>query len=157
ATDLGAPDTWSAINDENKAITNPDRTGACDAAGARVEQALIDAEKVDAHVAIAVSRGECHLNFDAQKQGGVGCGAHASCDSGTVETRCDPESISVSCSGTCQAGASCVGSMDVAANCMGRCESECVGACNGTCIAADGSMTSNDANAHGKCASTCNG
>src|SRR4029079_19248431 len=93
ATDLGAPDTWSAIQDENKAITNPDRTGACDAAGSRVEQALIDAEKGNAHVAIAVSRGECHLDSDEQKRCDAECATHESCDSGTVETRCDPESV----------------------------------------------------------------
>lgn len=157
ATDLGAPDTWSAIKDENRAITNPDRTGACDAAGSRVEQALIDAEKVDAHVAIAVSRGECHLDFDEQKKCDEECAANASCDPGTIETRCDPEAVSASCSGACRSGASCVGSIDVTARCMGHCEAECDGSCSGTCIGTDGSMTSGDPNAKGKCVATCNG
>jgi hypothetical protein len=157
ATDLGAPETWQSIADKDKAITNADRTGACDAAGSRIERVLIDAEKVNAHVAVAVSNGECHLDFEEQKKCDAECALSASCNPGTIETRCDSEAISVTCSGTCNAGASCVGSVDVAANCMGRCESECTGDCSGTCIAEDGSMTSNDSNAKGKCIATCNG
>lgn len=157
ATDLGAQDTWSAIDDPDKAISNENGTGACDAAGSRVEQALVDAEKVNAHVALAMSRGECHLDFDEQKRCDAQCAAHATCDSGTVETRCDPAAVSVVCSGTCSAGASCVGTAQVAANCMGQCESECTGECKGECVGEDGSVTENNENAKGKCASTCNG
>lgn len=157
ATDLGAPDTWQSIADKDEAITNADGTGACDAAGARIEQALIDAEKVNAHVAVAVSKGECRLDFEEQKKCDAECALNASCDPGTLEARCDSDSISVTCSGTCSPGASCVGSADVAANCVGRCESECTGDCSGTCIAEDGSMTSNDSNAKGKCVATCTG
>jgi hypothetical protein len=157
ATDLGAPDTWSAILDEGEAMTNIDGTGACDAAGSRIEQALIDAEKVNAHVAVSVSKGECRLDFEEQKKCDAECTLHASCDSGTIETRCDHASVSASCSGVCKAGAACVGSQDAAANCTGTCEAECTGDCNGTCIAEDGSMTSNDPDAKGKCVATCEG
>jgi len=157
ATDLGAPDTWSAIQDADQAISNRNGTGACDAAGSQIEQRLIDAQKVDAHIALAVSRGECHLDFDEQKQCDAQCALHESCDPGTVETRCEPGSISVMCSGSCNSGATCVGTQDVAANCMGKCESECQGHCSGECVQDDGSVTENDPNAHGKCAATCNG
>src|SRR5436190_7025644 len=58
ATDLGVADTWSAIQDSDKAITNEQRTGACDAAGGKIQQILEDAGKVNAHVALAVSKGE---------------------------------------------------------------------------------------------------
>jgi hypothetical protein len=157
ATDLGAPDTWSAIADDDKAISNSDRTGACDAAGSRVEQALIDAEKVNARVALLVSEGECHLDFEEQKRCDAECALRATCDPGSIETRCEPSAISVVCSGSCNVGAVCVGKAEVAANCMGKCESECQGECKGTCIAEDGSMTTDNPNARGKCASTCNG
>lgn len=157
ATDLGADDTWSAIKDADKAITNDQRTGACDAAGANIEQIMIDAGKVNAHVAVAVSKGECHLDFEEQKQCDAQCALHESCDPGTVETRCEPGAISVQCSGSCNAGATCVGSEQLAANCMGKCESECEGDCHGTCIAEDGSMTTDNPHAKGKCESTCNG
>src|SRR5262245_36895161 len=36
AKDLGATDTWSAIEDTNEAISNPERTGACDQAAAKI-------------------------------------------------------------------------------------------------------------------------
>jgi modification target Cys-rich repeat protein len=157
ATDLGAPDTWSAIDDPNDAITNAERTGACDAAGGRIEQVLIDAGKVNARVAIVVSRGECHLDFEMQKRCDAECALRASCDPGTIETRCEPAAVSVTCSGSCNAGAVCVGKAELAANCMGKCESECVGECHGTCIAEDGSVTTNNPQAKGKCESTCNG
>lgn len=157
ATDLGATDTWSAIKDPGDAITNSNRTGACDAAGSRAEQILIDAGKVNAHVAIAVSKGECHLDFEEQKQCDAQCALHESCDPGTVETRCEPGAISVTCSGSCNAGAVCVGTETVAANCMGKCESECVGECHGTCVGEDGSVTTDNPHAQGKCESTCNG
>jgi hypothetical protein len=157
ATDLGATDTWSAIQDPDKAITNEQATGACDAAGSNIERILIDAGKVNAHVALAVSKGECHLDFEEQKSCDAECALHESCDPGTVETRCDPAHISVTCSGSCNAGAVCVGTEQVAANCMGRCESECVGDCHGTCIAEDGSATTDNPNAKGKCEATCNG
>jgi hypothetical protein len=157
ATDLGAPDTWSAIKDPDDAITNADRTGACDAAGARAEQIMIDAGKVNARVAIAVSKGECHCDFEEQKRCDAECALHESCDPGTIETRCEPGAISVTCSGSCNAGAVCVGSATIAANCMGKCESECVGECHGTCVGEDGSVTTDNPNAKGKCESTCNG
>jgi hypothetical protein len=157
ATDLGATDTWSSIQDPDKAITNRDGTGACDAASGRIEQALIDAEKVNAKVAIAVSRGECHLDFEEQKRCDAQCALHESCDSGSVETRCEPGAISVMCSGMCNAAASCVGTEQVEANCMGKCEAECTGQCQGSCVEEDGTMTMNNPNAHGKCESTCNG
>lgn len=157
ATDLGARDTWSAFTDTDDAITNDRHTGACDAAGSRIEDALVAAGTVNAHVALTVSRGECHLDFAEQAQCDAECAANATCDSGSVETRCDPGSLSVVCNGSCDVGASCIGTADVAANCMGKCESECVGQCSGECIDEHGQITLDNPNCHGKCASSCNG
>lgn len=157
AKDLGAPDTWSSLTDKDDAISNEQRTGACDAAGSRLESALIAAGTVNAHVALTVSRGECHLDFEEQARCDAACAANATCDSGRIETRCEPGSLSVMCQGSCNVGASCVGKPELPANCMGRCESECVGQCAGECIDEQGQVTSNNPNCHGKCASACNG
>src|SRR6185436_9958278 len=50
AKDLGAPDTWSTIEDSGDAISNNQGTGACDSAGSLIEQAFIDAGTVNATV-----------------------------------------------------------------------------------------------------------
>lgn len=157
ATDLGVQDTWTSIADSNDRISNASHTGACDAAGTRLEDMLIAAGTVNAHVALTVSRGECHLDFDEQARCDASCAANATCSPGTIETRCEPGSLSVMCGGSCNMGASCVGTADVAANCMGKCESECVGQCAGDCIDEHGQVTTNNPSCHGKCASSCNG
>lgn len=157
ATDLGAEDTWSQLDGLERQIANGNQTGACDAATARILDVLADAKQVDATVALLVTRGECHIDFEAQAECDRQCALDAECDPGTVETRCEPGELSVECHAECDAEATCVGSADLPANCMGACESECVGECKGTCIAADGSRTENDPNCHGKCTSSCNG
>jgi len=157
ATDLGAEDTWSELHGLDRQISNADKTGACDAASARILDVLADAHQVDATVALLVTRGECHIDFEAQAECDRQCSLDAECDPGTVETRCDPGDLSVECHAECEAEATCVGSDDQPANCMGECESECVGECHGTCIADDGTRTENDPNCQGKCTSQCNG
>jgi hypothetical protein len=157
ARDLGATDSWSAIEVEKDRISNASGTGACDVAGQKAEQLLIAAGPVEGTFAIAVSRGECHLDFEAQAKCDADCAANAVCDPGTVETRCEPGSLNVQCQASCQAGATCVGKPELPANCMGSCESTCTGACKGICIHKDGKKTENDPNCMGKCASQCNG
>jgi hypothetical protein len=155
ARDLGAEDSWSALGSGNDAISNSNGTGACDRAGQKIEALLDAAGPID--IAVAVSKGECHLNFDEQRQCDQQCAVNQTCEPGTIETRCEPGSLSVVCSGSCSAEATCVGKPERAANCMGKCESECVGECHGTCVHADGHKTDNDPNCNGKCSSTCNG
>lgn len=157
ATDLGAEDTWSELDGLDQQIANEDRTGACDAASARVLDRLADAGEVDATVALLVTRGECRIDFEAQAECDRQCALDATCEPGSVETRCEPGELSVECHAECEAESTCAGSDDHPANCMGVCESECVGECSGTCIAADGSRTENDPNCVGKCTSSCNG
>jgi hypothetical protein len=157
ATDLGAEDSWSHLEGLDQQIANADETGACDAASARILDRLADAKEVDATVALLVTRGECHVDFEAQAACDQQCALDATCDPGTVETRCEPGELSVECHAECEAEATCAGTADHPANCMGECESECVGSCSGTCIAADGSRTENDPSCVGKCTSSCNG
>lgn len=157
ATDLGANDSWSQLSDKKMKISNADHTGACDIAGQRIEDILVEAGTVNAHVALSVSKGECHCDFAAQAKCDADCSINAACDPGSVETRCEPGSLSVVCEASCAAGATCVGMPDRPANCMGQCESTCTGACKGTCVHADGHVTENDPSCMGKCASGCNG
>ena len=156
ALDLGANDTWSGLELE-QAISNGEGTGACDAAIREIERVLADAGSVEGTFAIAVTRGECRIPFDAQTRCDVECAASATCEPGSVETRCEPGSLSVICEGMCTANASCIGTIERPANCMGLCESTCVGECRGTCIAPDGSRTTDDPSCMGKCTSSCNG
>ena len=157
ATDLGAENTWSGLDDIDDALSNSQGTGACDAAGNEIEAILLEAETVNATIALAISKGACHPDFDAQARCDAECAANAQCDPGTVVTRCEPGSLSVVCAGSCQASATCMGTPERPANCMGECESECVGMCHGPCVGEDGQVTENDPNCRGKCAAACNG
>lgn len=157
AKDLGASDTWSSIDDTQAQISNKNGSGACDAAAHKVEGILANASQAQANVAISISRGVCHMSFDEQTQCDKQCSTDANCDPGTVQTRCDPASLSVMCSSACAANAECEGHADLPANCMGMCEAECEGECKGDCTTADGKRTHDDPNCHGKCSSSCNG
>ena len=158
ATDLGAADTWSGIEGTGPAISNASGTGACDQAAARIEALVPPGQTVGADIAIAVTRGECRLDFDRQVECDTRCTTQETCDSGTVETRCDPAKLSVVCSAECSAGATCVGTPELPANCMGACQAECVGDCHGTCFAENGEATESEGGAcNGKCSASCNG
>jgi hypothetical protein len=157
ATDLGASDSWSQLGDTKSRISNSQGTGACDVAGQKIEDFLVGVGTVDSHIALTVTRGECHCDFEEQARCDADCSVTAACDPGTVETRCEPGSLSVVCNAECAAGAVCVGKSDLPANCMGKCESTCTGECKGTCVLPDGRSTENDPNCMGKCASSCNG
>jgi hypothetical protein len=154
ASELGAPDTWNGLEGD-RAISSSEGTGACDQAAAKIEQILASAGTIE--LAIAVSRAQCKTSFEEQKHCDQQCSTTESCDSGTVETRCEPGSLSVVCQGSCAAQATCVGTPELPANCMGKCQSECVGQCQGACIDAKGKKTDNNPNCVGKCASSCNG
>jgi hypothetical protein len=138
-------------------ISNSQGTGACDAAGKKIEDILVDVGTVNSKIALTVSRGECHVDFDEQARCDADCSVNAACDPGTIETRCEPGSLSVVCDASCSAGAFCIGQPEKPANCMGVCESTCTGQCKGECVHEDGRVTNDDANCNGKCASSCNG
>lgn len=158
AVDLGAQDTWSGAESIGAAISNEHGTGACDQAAARIDGLVPPGQTVGADIAIAVTRGACHLDFDRQVECDTQCSLQADCDPGTIETRCEPGELSVVCSAECAAGAECVGTPELPANCMGMCESECVGECHGTCAEdSAGSSEESMGACNGKCSAACNG
>jgi hypothetical protein len=157
ASELGATDTWSAIEDSALAIVNDEGTGACNAAASSIETILRDELAAGITFAFDVQRGPCHVDYDALKECDVSCAEDSPCEPGPIETRCEPGSLSVSCHTTCEAGSWCEGTADHPANCMGQCESACQGQCQGACVAADGTVTHDDPNCRGRCSSSCNG
>jgi hypothetical protein len=157
AADLGAPDSWSALGEGDESIANASGTGACDVAAQQVERLLNQGGQARALVAIDVARGDCHLDFEEQKRCDSACELNQICSPGTVETRCEPGSLSVKCDSACKVNAVCNGRPEKPCNCAGKCESTCMGECKGKCVAADGTVTENDPNCLGKCASSCKG
>ncbi|WP_394850186.1 hypothetical protein LZC95_22355 [Pendulispora brunnea] len=157
ATELGAEDTWSAIGDKDDGIANTNRTGACDAARARIVAIMESDAGKRANFALVVSRGKCQADFQAQVDCEAKCSAQTKCDSGKIEERCQPGQLSVQCQDKCTAQSYCEGRVDVEANCEGKCEAECRGSCQGTCIDANGKISENDANCNGKCSGRCTG
>jgi len=155
ALDLGANDTWSAAGDDDKAIWNDQKTGACNAAQSRID--AIMTANASANFSLAITPGYCREDFEEYKKCDTKCSQDKSCDSGAVETRCDPAQLSVICEGNCSANAQCEGSVTVAANCNGKCDARCDGACKGTCFAEDGTSTEDAAECHGKCDGSCTG
>ncbi len=150
AGDLGAADDWSAVNDPNESTKR-----ACNAASAKIDAIL--GTNARANVALVVTRGRCHQDFEQIKECDTKCKKQEVCDSGGVETRCEPGQVSLVCEGKCRLSAECEGTAEVAANCMGKCESTCLGECHGTCTKADGTRTENDPSCNGKCSAACNG
>jgi hypothetical protein len=157
ATDLGAEDTWSGENKLKDNISNDADTGACDVALIKIDEQMTRAAEANVDVRVALAKGECHLEFDAQAACDSECAQNTACEPGEFTSRCEPGSITSICNGDCMAGAFCVGSAKVAANCAGQCESMCVGKCAGKCYAEDGTVTENDANCRGMCAARCEG
>lgn len=157
ARDLGAKDSWSAIDDPQRAIHNRDATGACDAAKARLTAVLRSAADAGTELALVVSEGRCHLDFAAQTRCDRKCERRSACRPGKVEQRCKPAALSVKCHGSCKTGAYCEGTTSVAASCTGSCRATCIGRCAGKCIGEDGRVTKSDESCRGKCTARCDG
>jgi hypothetical protein len=159
AHDLGAEDTWSSLGDVDDAIHNQSATGACDAANARITAVMESAAGKAANFALVISRGACHADFNEQVSCEAGCETQEKCDPGTVETRCEPGQLSVTCQDACSASSYCEGNASAEANCQGRCEAECHGTCSGTCIdsSGGGAPAGVTGACHGKCIGSCSG
>ena len=157
ALDLGGKDSWSALGEGDESISNASNTGACDTAAQLVEGLLGQNGQARALVAIDVSQGDCHLDFEEQARCDKACELQRVCEPGTVETRCEPGALSVKCDSTCKTNSTCKGRPEKPCNCAGKCESTCMGECKGKCVAADGTVTENNPNCLGKCASSCKG
>jgi hypothetical protein len=167
ATDLGEADRWSN-DDGDGAISNAEKTGACDVASARIEAIMTAGATASANFALEITGGQCEIAVDVQEQCEQTCKTDETCTEATVEQRCDPAQLVVECSAECKAEATCQGRVDRAANCMGKCQSECVGKCAGDCNGVttggcegscegkcDGAKT--PAGGDAECAGTCEG
>ena len=149
ASDLGADDSWSELEGLQARISNGDGTGACDQAAAVVESKLAGAGEIS--LTAKVSKGACHVDFEAQTACEADCAANTTCEPGSVETRCEPGHISAYCEGSCEASAVCEGTVEVAAHCEGRCMAKCSGACEGVCHLDDGTTGENVEECDGVC------
>jgi hypothetical protein len=157
ASDLGAPDTWSNEKTLKAKISNDADTGACDVALIKIDENQRRAAEANVDIRVALAKGECHLDFDAQAACDSECSQNTTCEPGEFSSRCEPGSITSICNGDCMAGAFCVGSAKVEANCAGQCEAVCTGKCLGKCYHEDGQVTENDSNCRGMCAARCEG
>jgi hypothetical protein len=157
ADDLGAKDSWSTLGDDDRSIANDQGTGACDQATARIRAIMDCVTSASGRFALEIDRGVCHCDFQAQAMCDGACDTQQACTPGTVETRCEPGQLSVSCSGNCAAQSTCEGSAEHSCNCVGQCESTCMGSCEGECIHDDGTSSINDENCMGHCTPTCRG
>jgi hypothetical protein len=153
--DLGVNDSWSALGDVDDAIHNTNNTGACDAARDRITAIMESNAGKSANFALILSHGACHADFDTQIKCEAGCETKETCDPGTVVTRCEPGQISVTCSGSCSANATCEGRSDDACGCQGSCEAECDGMCTAEC--SSGGPPNAAGECHGKCSGHCSG
>lgn len=130
ATDLGESDRWSG-DDSDDAISNSQKTGACDVVAAKIDTIMSAAADAGADFALQVSGGECTVNASVQADCEATCKTDVMCTEPSVETRCEPGELSGTCEAECQGNAICEGQAQVAANCMGQCEAECEGSCSG--------------------------
>jgi len=130
AVDLGETDRWSN-DDADSALSNADKTGACDVAASRIDAIMTATVQAGASFALEVSGGQCTIDAEAQASCETACKTNVTCTEATVEVRCPPAELSVQCDAECKAEAVCQGHADREANCMGKCESECQGTCKG--------------------------
>jgi hypothetical protein len=167
AKDLGETDRWSG-DDSDGALSNADKTGACDVAASKIDAIMTATVQAGASFALEVSGGQCAIDAEAQASCEAACKADVTCTEATVEVRCPPAELSVQCDAECKAEAVCQGRAELEANCMGKCESECqgeckgelrgttVGGCSGMCEGkCDGVAT--PAGGMANCAGTCEG
>src|SRR6266851_5117235 len=130
AKDLGETDRWSG-DDADSALSNADKTGACDVAASKIDAIMTASIQAGASFALEVSGGQCAVDAEAQASCEAACKADVKCTEPTMVVRCPPAELSVQCDAECKAEAVCQGRADLAANCMGKCESECQGTCKG--------------------------
>ncbi len=106
----------------------------------------IQAAAASANLSYAITPPVCTVDASAQLSCEATCDVSGSCTPGTVETRCEPGDLSVVCSGTCEANATCeVTATATEVLCDGSCEGVCTGSCSGS------------TNAAGQCDGVCNG
>jgi len=159
ADDLG-DDSVTEPENEGEGISDEDMQALCTAAAGAIEAEI----SASGSIALEYVPPRCTVSAEAQLNCEANCSVDAECEGGTIEARCDPGELRVTCEGTCEGTASCEGTADVAAACEGSCAAECTGECEGTCSGTcsgtctgecDGTCSAE--NAEGQCEGTCEG
>jgi hypothetical protein len=153
ASDLG--EMPAAAADPTKPTDN-EVTTTCNMASAAIKAEIM----ASGEIAVTIEGGRCTVNAQAQFDCEAKCDVKGECQPGSVEVRCTPGELSVSCMGSCAAMATCQGSAEVAANCQGTCSGTCTGMCSGKCSGTCMGTcmgTCNGMNSTGMCAGTCEG
>lgn len=122
-------------------VTDDDLAASCAEAKSAIDE-------VFSGVSVVVEGGRCTVDAEAQFACESQCAVDATCDPGTVISRCEPGQISGICSGSCVGGAVCQGSANVQAQCSGSCGGTCTGTCDGS---------ESTGYCAGRCEGTCSG
>lgn len=147
ATDLGVTDTWTAKGDATSTAYVEE---ACKAATAKIDAIMQAGVSAGCSFSLAIQGGQCSADFKAQAACDAQCSASGTCDSGTLEARCEPGQLSGSCSADCSGSCQATVEQPKIA-CEGTCNATCEGSCGGKC---EGTVTGG---CEGVCEGTCDG
>src|SRR5258706_3878990 len=86
AKDLGETDRWSG-DDADSALSNADKTGACDVAAGKIDAIMTASIQAGASFALEVSGGQCAIDAEAQASCESACRADVTCTEATVMVR----------------------------------------------------------------------
>ncbi|MGH7437946.1 MAG: hypothetical protein ACRENE_19880, partial [Polyangiaceae bacterium] len=114
-TDLMVSDTWTAKGPAMNGSTDAEVTEACNQAAAAITAGLSGDAGASANCGLSISGGQCTASADVEANCEAQCNGMASCTPPDVTVSCDPGSLSVQCSGMCNASATCEGSATVQA------------------------------------------
>ena len=147
ATDLGVTDTWTAKGDAKSTAYVEE---ACKQATAKIDAIMQAGAAAGCTFSLAIQGGQCSASFEAQAACDAQCSASGTCDSGTLEARCDPGQLSGSCTAECSGACQATVEQPKIA-CEGTCNATCEGECGGAC---EGTVTGG---CDGVCEGTCDG
>ena len=143
ASDLG--DDSVSYPGDGRDIDDDTMAALCDAASGAIEAEI----EAGGSVTVDSAPPRCQVDAGAQLDCEADCSMDPSCEGGTIEARCEPGELRVTCEGPCTGTLSCEGSPELAVPCQGSCASECTGICEGTCSGAC------DGTCEGSCDGTC--
>jgi hypothetical protein len=145
-TDLGIPDTWSAMKSDGGS-SDAEVTEACTQAANKIKAVL--QANASAACELVISRGYCTVDEQAQVDCESKCTNMTTCMPGDITTICSPAELTGECDGMCNANAFCEGSAQAVAQCEGKCEADCNGMCDNSPCQAH--------HCGGNCMGTCTG
>jgi hypothetical protein len=109
-----------------------------------------------------IEGGQCQVDATAQFNCESTCDVTGQCTAPSIVARCSPADLSGTCTGDCEAMATCEGSATVAAQCQGTCAASCTGTCGGgnctgTCSGTSITGMPCAGTCDGECTGTCTG